>query len=140
LLSQKESTLDFSTKKNNDILNPPSGTVVDRGIVLHHESPHLKQGEYQFFITAQKPKVVRGQEQGSVSPTQYHVIYDDSGVSCDIIQRLSFKLCHLYFNWSGTVKVPAPCQYAHKAAKLCGEIGMDPKSVPEKLKDKLYYL
>ncbi len=30
------------------------------------------------------------------------------------VQRLAYKLSHLYFNWPGTVRVPAPCQYAHK--------------------------
>ena len=29
-------------------------------------------------------------------------------------KRLAYKLTHLYFNWPGTVRVPAPCQYAHK--------------------------
>ena len=30
-------------------------------------------------------------------------------------------MCHLYQNWPGTVRVPAPCQYAHKLAYLVGE-------------------
>lgn len=34
---------------------------------------------------------------------------------------LSFQLTHMYFNWPGTVRVPAPCQYAHKLAYLVGE-------------------
>ena len=25
-------------------------------------------------------------------------------------------MTHMYFNWPGTVRVPAPCQYAHKLA------------------------
>ena len=28
----------------------------------------------------------------------------------------SYKLTHMYFNWPGTVRVPAPCQYAHKVS------------------------
>ena len=28
----------------------------------------------------------------------------------------SYKLTHMYFNWPGTIRVPAPCQYAHKLA------------------------
>ena len=27
-------------------------------------------------------------------------------------------LCHLYYNWPGTVRVPAVCQYAHKVSSI----------------------
>lgn len=26
------------------------------------------------------------------------------------VQRLSYKLCHMYYNWCGTIKIPAPVQ------------------------------
>ena len=26
-------------------------------------------------------------------------------------------MCHFYFNYGGAIKVPAPCQYAHKMAE-----------------------
>ncbi len=58
--------------------------------------------------------------QGTVSPVSFNVIYDESGLDADKMQRMTFKLCHGYFNWSGTVAVPAPCQYAHKLAFLTG--------------------
>lgn len=54
------------------------------------------------------------------------------------MQRLTYKMCHLYYNWQGTVRVPAPCQYAHKLAYLVGEsIHKEPD---EDLADRLYYL
>ena len=31
---------------------------------------------------------------------------------------MSYSLCHFYYNWAGPVKVPAPCQYAHKIAEF----------------------
>lgn len=34
---------------------------------------------------------------------------------------LTYKMCHLYYNWPGTIRVPAPCQYAHKIAFLVGQ-------------------
>jgi hypothetical protein len=37
--------------------------------------------------------------QGSVTPTHYNVIYDSMGLKPDYYQRLTYKLCHLYFNW-----------------------------------------
>jgi len=60
--------------------------------------------------------------QGSVAPTYYNVICDESGLDADKIQRLTCKLSHLYFNWSGTISVPAPVQYAHKLAFLAGTV------------------
>ena len=56
--------------------------------------------------------------QGTVNPTSYNVIKDTSGLKPKHIQQLTYKLTHLYYNWPGTVRVPAPCQYAHKLAFL----------------------
>ncbi|CAH0551300.1 unnamed protein product [Brassicogethes aeneus] len=82
--------------------NPPPGTVVDDVITLPER--------YDFFIVSQ---CVR---QGTVAPTSYNVIHDTIGLPPDKLQILTYKLTHMYYNWSGTVRVPAPCQYAHKLA------------------------
>lgn len=70
---------------------------------------------YDFFLVSQAVR------DGTVAPTSYNIIYDTLGLSPDQIQRLSYKLCHLYFNFSGQIRVPAPCQYAHKLASLAGQ-------------------
>jgi aubergine-like protein len=88
-------------------LNPPSGTVVDDVVTLPER--------FDFFLISQSVR------QGTVNPTSYNVICDESGLKPEHIQKLTYKLCHLYYNWTGTVRVPAPCQYAHKLAFLCGE-------------------
>nr|WOZ50368.1 piwi [Sogatella furcifera] len=104
--------------------NPPAGTVVDDVITCPEK--------YDFFLI---PQSVR---QGTVSPAGFNVIYDKSGLAADHMQRITYKLCHLYFNWSGTVRVPAPCQYAHKLAFLCSQ---NLHGVPnEDLSDLLYFL
>ena len=54
------------------------------------------------------------------------------------MQLLTYKMCHLYYNWLGTIRVPAPCQYAHKYAYLVGQSLR--KEPSEKLLDKLFYL
>nr|XP_035950815.1 piwi-like protein 1 isoform X2 [Halichoerus grypus] len=88
--------------------------------------------KYDFFIVSQ---AVRS---GSVSPTHYNVIYDSSGLKPDHIQRLTYKLCHVYYNWPGVIRVPAPCQYAHKLAFLVGQsIHREPNL---SLSNRLYYL
>ena len=48
--------------------------------------------------------------QGTVSPTHYTVVHDSSELKPDHLQRLTYKLTHMYYNWPGTIRVPAPCQ------------------------------
>lgn len=104
--------------------NPQPGTVVDRDIVRNEW--------YDFFVVSQSVR------QGTVSPTHYNVISDHSGLKPDYLQKLTYKMCHLYYNWPGTIRVPAPCQYAHKLAFLVGQsIHREPAML---LRDKLFYL
>ncbi len=74
----------------------------------------------------------------TINPTSFNVIHDTAGLSPDRLHRLTFKLCHLYFNWLGTVRVPAPILYAHKLASLVGEALHEAPS--PKLADTLFYL
>ena len=48
---------------------------------------------YDFFLVSQSVR------QGTVSPTHFNVIEDNSGLKPDHLQRLSYKLTHLYYNW-----------------------------------------
>ena len=44
----------------------------------------------------------------------------------------------MYYNWQGIIRVPAPCQYAHKLAFLMGQsIHKEPNT---RLDDLLYCL
>ena len=86
---------------------------------------------YDYFLVSQSVR------QGTVNPTSYNVIHDDVGkehlgswfilfsywwpslaLKPDQLQKLTYKLCHLYYNWPGTVRVPAVCQYAHKVSSV----------------------
>uniref|UniRef100_A0A0R3P2L0 Piwi domain-containing protein n=1 Tax=Drosophila pseudoobscura pseudoobscura TaxID=46245 RepID=A0A0R3P2L0_DROPS len=79
----------------NQLDNPLPGTLVDEHITRAHM--------YDFFLVSQ---LVR---QGTVSPTHFIVLQDDAKYGPDIIQKLSYKLCFLYYNWSGTIRIPACC-------------------------------
>lgn len=93
-------------------------------------SYHL--GQYDFYLV---PQSVR---QGTVTPTHCIVVEDDNKFPPDVLQRLTYKLCFLYYNWPGTVRVPACCQYAHKLAYLVGQsIKREPA---ETLNNRLFYL
>ncbi|XP_041456323.1 piwi-like protein 1 [Lytechinus variegatus] len=114
----------FFADLKGGLSNPPPGTVVDDVVT----KPQL----YDFFIISQSVR------QGTVSPTSYNVVYDTTGLKPDHMQRLTYKLTHLYFNWPGTVRVPAPCMYAHKLAFLIGQSVHDTPSAD--LADTLFYL
>ena len=53
---------------------------------------------------------------GTVNPTHY-IVTDAGSIEIDLIQKVAYALSHMYFNWTGTVKIPAPCQYARKLGK-----------------------
>jgi aubergine-like protein len=109
---------------DRQISNPPPGTVVD--------TQATRPEWYDFFVISQSVR------QGTVSPTHYNVIFDSTGFKPDNMQRLAYKLCHLYYNWPGTIRVPAPCQYAHKMAFLVGQsLHKDPSL---SLANKLFFL
>eukprot|EP00112_Aurelia_sp_Birch-Aquarium-sp1_P026327 Seg928.2 transcript_id=Seg928.2/GoldUCD/mRNA.D3Y31 product="Piwi-like protein 2" protein_id=Seg928.2/GoldUCD/D3Y31 len=104
--------------------NPPPGTVLDHTIT--------RKDWFDFFLISQHVR------QGTVTPTHYVVVHDESGLKADHLQRLSYKLTHLYYNWPGTVRVPAPCQYAHKLAYLVGCSLHNEPAV--ELSDRLFFL
>ena len=106
-------------RMNGKPSNPPSGTVVDSDVTLPERfflvcfyNLYNPTPRYDFFLVSQSVN------QGTVNPTSYNVVKDTSGLMPKHIQALTYKLTHLYYNWPGTVRVPAPCQYAHKLAFL----------------------
>lgn len=131
------------------INNPPPGTVVDHTVT--------RRDWWDFFLVSQFVT------QGTVSPTHFIVVHD-GGMKPDNLQKLAYKMTHMYYNWPGTVRVPAPCQvlyrktkwplysylvinsnlffsshkYAHKLAYLIGEsIRKEPQ---QQLSNRLYFL
>lgn len=97
----------FYLKEGNNFSNPPPGTVIDNDVT--------RQERYDFYLVSQSTR------HGTVTPTYYNILHDESGLDASKIQAIAFKMCFMYYNWTGTVRVPAPCQYAHKLALLCGE-------------------
>ena len=61
------------------------GSVVDQEVT--------RKEWYDFFLVSQSVR------QGTVSPTHYNVIHDTTGLKPDHMQRLTYKLTHLYYNW-----------------------------------------
>lgn len=124
IVVQKRINTRIYSFSRNEASNPPAGTLVDYDITRKYLQ--------DFFLV---PQSVR---QGTVNPTHYIVLHDSCDLKPDHVQRLCYKLCHLYYNWPGTIRVPAPCQYAHKLAALVGQHLKKAPSVA--LADKLFYL
>jgi len=111
-------------RNSGQLFNPPPGTIIDHTVT--------NQEWYDFYLISQMAR------QGTVAPTHFNVIWDRTGLKVDHMQRLTHKLCHLYYNWPGTIRVPGVCQYAHKLAFLAAQsLHTQPH---ESLADKLFYL
>ena len=76
--------------------------------------------------------------QGTATPVKYKIIENTSSIDKNTLARFSYGLCHLYYNWKGSVKLPCPTQLSHKLAYIVGEsIHSDAATG---LKTKLWFL
>jgi aubergine-like protein len=107
VLNKKANLKVFAIENNKNFSNIPPGTLVDN-VVVNDEIN-------DFFLVSQKSN------QGLSQATHYQIIYDDLPTSPDQVHLLMYKLCYLYYNWTGGIKIPAPCQYAKKLAFLVGD-------------------
>jgi aubergine-like protein len=107
ILLNKKTTMKVFVDSNNNFSNIPPGTLVDKVVTDAEKN--------DFFLVSQKSP------QGLSQATHYNVIYDNSAANVQDIHNFVYKLCYLYFNWTGGIKIPAPCQYAKKLAFLVGD-------------------
>ncbi|XP_074211682.1 piwi-like protein 2 isoform X2 [Camelus bactrianus] len=105
---QKKISTNLYLAAADHFVTPCPGTVVDHTITSCEW--------VDFYLLAHHVR------QGCGIPTHYVCILNTANLSPDHMQRLTFKLCHMYWNWPGTIRVPAPCKYAHKLAFLSGQI------------------
>ncbi|KAL6456416.1 hypothetical protein MHYP_G00349600 [Metynnis hypsauchen] len=82
---KKRSASRFFARIDGKLSNPPPGTVIDTEVT--------RPEWYDFFIVSQAVRM------GSICPTHYNVVFDSSGLKPDHMQRLTYKLCHMYYNW-----------------------------------------
>ncbi|XP_017405166.1 piwi-like protein 2 isoform X2 [Cebus imitator] len=105
---QKKISTNLYLATPQHFVTPTPGTVVDHTITSCEW--------VDFYLLAHHVR------QGCGIPTHYVCVLNTANLSPDHMQRLTFKLCHMYWNWPGTIRVPAPCKYAHKLAFLSGQI------------------
>lgn len=124
IVTRKTNTKIFNSEGSYSS-NPAPGTVVDSDIVRPVETISGGAKRYDFYLISQATT------HGTVSPAHYHVTYDTTDLGSEGIQKLSYKLCHIYYNWSGTVALPAPIVYAKKLVHQVGTViksGVDPST------------
>ena len=83
------------TSPSGQVENPPPGTILDHTITRYHFK--------DFFLV---PQAV---SQGTVTPVHLVVVHehgkDDEKMSADNVQKLAYKLTHMYFNWPGKIVI-----------------------------------
>ncbi len=107
LILNKKTAVKVFLEEANGFRNIPPGTLVDNSIV--------DKNKFEFFLISQKSN------QGLPQPTHYEVIYDDNSCRAEDLHLFAYKMCYLYYNWTGSIKIPSACQYAKKLAFLVGD-------------------
>lgn len=97
----------FYSSHSSSSSNPPPGTVVDHSITRQlPASVDSKEKRYSFYLISQHVRQgvsfifyfeTNFESHKSVAPTCYTVLADNSTLSVDQIEQLTFKLCHLYY-------------------------------------------
>ncbi|XP_075063228.1 piwi-like protein 2 [Mixophyes fleayi] len=124
IVVQKRISTNMYCSSFGDFITPAPGTILDHTVT--------NRDWVDFYLLSHHVR------QGCGIPTHYICVMNAANLSPDHLQRLTFKLCHMYWNWSGTIRVPAPCKYAHKLAFLSGQFLHHEPSI--QLCDKLFFL
>lgn len=90
VVQKRVNTKIFVQRGSNNFENPAAGSVVDRDVT--------KPSIHDFYLISQHVT------QGTVTPTHYVTLMDENGIIIDRLQRLAYKMTHLYYNWTGTIR------------------------------------
>uniref|UniRef100_A0A8C1QC99 Piwi-like RNA-mediated gene silencing 2 n=1 Tax=Cyprinus carpio TaxID=7962 RepID=A0A8C1QC99_CYPCA len=103
---------------------PSPGTVLDHTVT--------NRDWVDFYLMAHSIR------QGCGLPTHYIAVYNTANLTPYHLQSLTYKICHLYWNWPGTIRVPVLRKYAHKLAFLSGQYLHSEPAI--QLSEKLFFL
>ncbi len=93
----------FLTELGKTVANPEPGTIIDTGVT--------EVGCDNFFMISARAKV------GTIRPTHYYVAYNEKkDVTTAVIQKVCYAMAFMYYNTTGSVKVPAHIALADKKA------------------------
>ena len=103
ILTNKKHNLKVVAKNGESYTNIPSGTLIDNTVIGDF---------YEFYLVSQSTQV------GISQATQYKILCDENNLKPEDLHNLVYKLCFLYYNWVGSIRIPAPAYYSKKLASL----------------------
>jgi hypothetical protein len=149
MLVCRSGTTRLFVEEKGAAFNVKPGTVVDRNICDNNTEFYLVShdgGQSKSGTDTCRYKTNLNRTSESVLPPKYilahHEVAEDKkqvSLTMKDLQRLSFGLCHLYYNWPGPISCPAPLKYADKLAKLAAAAGL-PSRPDNALATKLFYI
>ncbi|CDJ64193.1 hypothetical protein, conserved [Eimeria necatrix] len=95
----------FFMKGREGVQGLPVGSYIDSGPITP-VLPNTETLEEKFLIGTADPT------RGSPSASEFHIVQNESDWSKQYLAVLSYKMCHMYYNWAGTVKHPHLLQMA----------------------------
>jgi len=107
--------------------NPPPGTVVTKDLKLAGE----KYANFHLIPTTCTLSTVK--------PVHYIILRNDD-LPVPQLQQLTYMFCHLYPNWTNSIKLPFTTQAAHKMAYLVGELKIEKPKIHAHLQHSYFYL
>lgn len=100
----------FFAAEGQDIVNPAPGTVVDYGLV-----EETNENMYDFYLIPHKATIA------TALPVHFRVEYNSTGWTKSQVETYTYWWCYNYFNYMGSIKVPASVMCAHKSANFAHE-------------------
>ena len=110
------------------MLNPPEGTVVETDLVELDE----KSKQFDFYMIPHHASIA------TARPVHYIVAQNDGDLARKTVEQFTYTMCYNYFNFGGSIKVPASVMYAHKIANYCFELKTT--VLPDALANNLHFL
>jgi hypothetical protein len=90
---------------------------------------------YDFYMISQEVS------SGTASPTYYNILCDEFYMNNPkVMHAITYKLCHSYYNWSGTTRIPSVVQYAKKLALLTSQYLQYTPSLEMPVEKQLFFL
>jgi aubergine-like protein len=118
IITNKLIDVKFFAVDGNNLNNPKSGLCVDDHII----SP----GSYEFYI---QPQYVN---MGTATPTRFQVLMDDTKMSLEEIEQITYYMCYYYWNWAGAIRVPAVLKYSEVYSKFSSTVLSNANDLPVK--------